>query len=168
MPSDMQIPPIRQDGLQLGEDRALQIRLWRYQRMGWVAFGAMMLAALCGLTGGGGPLSTQRLVFDGATVQLPLVGRWRGNEKIVVAFEQDSAGEIGFGSGFNSVFSVESITPEPGRSRLDASGVAFTFDGSADGRRMASFAVRPSVPGWFSFEVEVAGDRKPVWTFILP
>lgn len=168
MPSDIQTPPIRQDGLQLSEDRVLQRSLWRSQRVGWISFGLLLLAALGGLTGGGGPFSSQRVVFPGATVQLPLVARWKGSEKIVVAFEKNSAGEVGFGSGFTDAYSVENITPEPGRSRLEGKGIAFAFEGAADGKREAFFTVRPSAPGWFSFAVEVAGDRRPVWTFILP
>jgi hypothetical protein len=46
-------PALREVEAQIGFQR----RLWRAERIGWGCMALLVLAALAGLTGGGGPLS---------------------------------------------------------------------------------------------------------------
>jgi hypothetical protein len=50
--------------LDLDEDRLFQERYWSFQRFAWVLFLFVVVGALCGLTGSGGPFS--RATVEGA------------------------------------------------------------------------------------------------------
>lgn len=165
---ELEAPPIREDGLQLLEDRALQRRIWSSQRIAWLLFGLLLLGALLGLTGSGGYLSSQSLEFGQAKVEMPRIARWQASDTVLIELQGTAATEVVFGPGFSKRFAIESITPEPADSVAGGSGVSMTFDISGQGTKTVLLGVRPTRPGWIGFDMSVAGETRSAWALVLP
>lgn len=166
MPDDLQAPPMREDGLQLSEDRILQRRLWRGERVAWCLFGLIIIAALLGLTGSGGYFSTQTIDFETGSVQFPRFARWQSSAAVSIEISGDKK-QVAFGSAFSKNFTLETITPEPAKS-VAADSLVMQFHDGSTGLGRIQIAIRPTNPGWFTFDVAVSGDREPVTIFVLP
>lgn len=69
MIEDISIPPVREDGLQLQEERRIQRVFWTVQRVSWFLFGVVCLVALLGFTGSGGVFQKQTVYFADAVVE---------------------------------------------------------------------------------------------------
>lgn len=49
-----------QSEFDLESDRPFQVKFWRFQRVAWMVLALVLLTALLGLTGKGGPFARQR------------------------------------------------------------------------------------------------------------
>lgn len=167
---ELEVAAVRDDGLQLDEDRRLQERLWTVERCAWLVFGLLVLAALAGLTGGGGPLSHGHMAMAGGTVEYPRIARWQASEELIVEF---GAGEgprtVTLSSSFTEQFQIESIQPRPARWDAGAEGQRLTFEVTNGGTGNVTLYVRPSDPGVVSFELALDGGASGRFsTIVLP
>lgn len=164
----MQIPPIRRDGLQLSENRDLLGRKWKIQRLAWSAFALVVVAAIGGVTGAGGYLSSQRLEFGEAVANLPRITRWGASDQAIFEFRSRDSVDLVLGSDFNRLFGVQNIIPEAQESVAMANGLKMTFRLSGDGMKTVRIDLRPSKPGWNSVSVSVDGQTKRTSVLVLP
>ena len=136
-------------GLELVTNRPFQRRFWRIQRVGWVIMALILLAALLGLTGKGGPLARASVTGPEGEVVYPRVARWQTADELEVRFSRVSAGEatVQVGVEFGRVFQVEGIQPEPSSSIVIAGGQQLTFEvGPGEGEKSVTINVRPTQP----------------------
>jgi hypothetical protein len=106
--------PVRPDGLQLDEPKRLQRRFRRSQRIPWLAFGAVIVAALLGLTGAGGPLSRAVVPLPGGSIELPTVLRRAAAETITVTIDGPGRERlVDLSDSFGKTFESSAIQPEP-------------------------------------------------------
>ncbi|WP_018000331.1 hypothetical protein [Paracoccus sp. N5] len=155
------VPPVRADGLQLVESRAFQERFWRAQRLVWIAFGALMLAALLGLTGSGGPLHSRVLQFPGASVEMPRIARWEGNDEITVTLRD--ADTLAIGNDFFDGVGLQRIQPEP-ETVLHGDRQEMRFSGPGK----VVLQIRPEHFGLVRFDLGIGGHSRPVRLLVLP
>ena len=129
-PGSMAKGATARNGLQAGEDRAWQEKMWTAQRFAWVVMALFIVAALFGATGKGGPLASATARSPGASVDYPQITRWQSDEEISVTLPPSASGEVELlvSPEFARLFSIKSIMPEPSRSETTQSGHAFTFD----------------------------------------
>lgn len=169
MSRQMPIPPLRDDGLQIDEDRGFQERFWRLQRIAWLVFGAICILAILGLTGSGGPLRGTSLRLDGAQVDLPRISRWEAADEISITFTAPAGPPtLRIGPEFFDKFSVERIQPEPQATSLTAAGQVLTFPAQGPGPYRVTMDIRAFHFGLADFDIAAGADSRRARILILP
>lgn len=139
------------EGLEVGTDRPFQERLWFWERVGWVVMLLLVLAAIAGLTGTTGPLSSGKVEAAGAEIDYPRIGRWRAADSLTVTFAEiaGTTGTILIDDKFLEVFAIDSVTPQPAKVVATPRGQEFQFDlASAAAPRKVHFSVTPQLPAF--------------------
>lgn len=166
----MKQSPLRSDGLQLDEHRGFQERFWKIERVGWLVFAILIVAALFGAFGAGGPLATKVVEAQGATIEHPRVGRWESADEMTVRFKPGrDTYSVELSPSFAEAFQVEDIQPLPAKTTIGARGQVLTFESPARDGGSIKLHVRAQSVGMASYEVSVNGaPSTTLSTFILP
>jgi hypothetical protein len=162
-------PPIRSDGLQLEEPRTFQRFFWRLERIAWCVFAFIVLLALLGLTGAGGPFSRATARFSAGSLEYPRIGRWLTPDELRI--HPDASGEpilVVLDSDFVESYELQSAVPGPARQWLQPGGVAMEFPAETGARTPIILGIRPRAPGFPTFAVELNGERIGLAAAILP
>lgn len=164
------VPSIRADGLQIDEFRPFQETWWTVERIAWCGFALVVIAALLGILGAGGPFSEARQSFGAAAVDYPRVTRWLANDELRVVFGAGGGSRtLTLGTGFAEHFAIDSVQPLPESVVVTEAGhrMAFAFEGGAGGPAVLN--IRPSNPGIADYTIAV-DDSEPVrlTTIVLP
>lgn len=147
--SDIRTPTIREDGLQLDEHRPFQERFWVVERISWIAFGLLLVAAMLGLTGSGGPLSRSTHEVAGGTIEVPAIARWQTKDELVVRFapaETDSR-RLTLSPAFADSFQINAIQPAPERSVVSGAGTVLIFATEPGSQASVTLHITPQHPG---------------------
>lgn len=165
----MKLPPIRPDGLQLEEPRAFQKRFWIAERVAWIIFALIIVLALLGFTGAGGPFSRASVEVAGASLDYPRVSRWQTSDELRVTLPPGTEERrVSFAQAFYDSFQIEGIEPPPESQKSTAEGVEMTFAADADADASIVIYVRPLHPGFPSFTVGLNGNDQHISSAILP
>ncbi len=134
--------------LEVADDRDWQERFWTAQRIGWLVMAVLVVAALAGATGKGGPLASATMTTDGGTIVYPRIARWQSSEDVIVRLPPSASGnvELLVSPAFSKVFSIDSILPEPSSSQATAAGHLFTFPTMAGGDKQIILRVTGGKP----------------------
>lgn len=172
-------PPVRADGLQIADAPRFQHRFWRIQRWCWVGFALVVVAALAGLTGAGGPLSRGLLALAGGEIDHPRITRWQGADTMIVRFGPGGAERsLHLSAPFWAGFEVEEIQPRPDRVIAAPDGQAMIFTAAVpaasgqgqapqSGAWTAHLQIRPSSPGIIRAEASIDGDAAAGMTVVV-
>lgn len=161
--------PIRRDGLQIEEDRRFQERFWTVERIAWCAFGLVLLAALAGLTGGGGPLSDGSRAVGSARVDYPKVARWTAPDTIEFRFGEDGTARILLAPDFLAAFEIEGIEPEPAVSSIGAAGLRLEIETDAKPTAPVILRIQPRFAGLARYAIGVGGSEPVTFsTVVMP
>lgn len=119
----------RAASLEIGEDRAFQERYWRAQRIGWIVFALIVVAALAGLTGKSGPFARATISTADGVIDYPRVTRWETDDDLRITLPPDAPSEIQVevSSAFARIFALEDVEPAPVRSFATGGGYRFVF-----------------------------------------
>lgn len=137
--------------LELTQDLKFTRREWRVQRVAWVAFGVILLAALLGVFGPG-PISSDEVSSDGGglTVTYQRFNRKGAQNAVDVSVEPELlAGgqvELRLDRTWLSDVEVERITPQPSSTVVERDAIVYTFE-----------VLTPEEPATISFDGTVAG-----------
>lgn len=115
-----------------------------------MALALIVIAALMGLTGAGGPFGSGRVAGPSGSVDYPRVARWAAANEMSVRFAgAGTTGVVEVDQAFFEVFGIEGIQPSPSASAFTGTGQRFTFDraGRAGGDTV-TFKVRPRRPAF--------------------
>lgn len=119
---------VRPDGLQLDEQRGLQAWTWVAQRVIWALCLGLVVLALAGGTGRGGPLATRQVQVADALVDLPRITRRGATEIILIRFRADGqAAVLGLPADLAQRFEIQTITPRPVQESLTRDGIRLVF-----------------------------------------
>jgi hypothetical protein len=125
-------PSVRDDGLQLDEDRGLQERLWTIERLAHVLMALLVLAGLAGLAGAGGWLSQGREETATAVVDFPRFPRWDTGEEVDVRFKEPrEVHRVELSGPVHRRWVVEEVSPPPLGATATAEGLALEFESEA-------------------------------------
>lgn len=145
-------PGIREDGLQLDEPRRVQERIWTAERWAWVSFGLIVLAALAGLTGSGGPLAHQETRLDGGRLDYPRITRWQSTDDMTLQLAAGPAERrLTLSREFAEAFTIKDIQPAPERAKAVPDGQRLVFRLPDGAPAQIRLYLRPSTPGLVRF-----------------
>jgi hypothetical protein len=165
-------PPIaiRDDGLQLDEQRGFQERFWTVERWAWMIFGLILLLALAGLSGGGGFLAHSVAELEAGEVEYPRVARWESSDEVTVTFGQQSEEHrLTLSPQFSQFFQLEDIQPLPDRSLATPAGEVMVFQSGDGAPAKVVLHLRSQRPGIARYDISLDGGRPVgVTTVVLP
>ena len=156
--TEIERPPIRADGLQIEEDRTFQERVWSSERAALGAFAVIVLAALSGLAGSGGPLAERRLATEAGTIEYPRVMRWETADRVVLRLAATRpTHEVVLFAPFADRFEIDAVQPVPltARAGQERLSLDFASDGAAGTEVVLS--IRPSAPGLVRYRIGLDG-----------
>jgi hypothetical protein len=168
--TEIKQPPIRKDGLQLEEQRGFQERFWTAERWAWIGFGLVLLVALAGLTGGGGPLAhATTTVSPAGEYEYPRVTRWEGSDDITVTF---AAGgdehRLSLSHAFSEHFQIEDVQPDPESMIASGDAEIMVFKAEEQSPAKVTIHIRALKPGLASYRVGLDAASTAVTTVVLP
>lgn len=152
-----------QEELGFSEDLGGTIVHWRVERVAWVVFGLLILGALLGLTGRGGPLARSVARAPGLEVDYPRIARWSTPDDIeLVIRDGGPQPTVRLGPGFARVFRIEEVRPTPVRWSAGAQGQSLAFAPQDAGRPLhVRIQVRPRRPAFARPATIAIADRRP-------
>lgn len=149
------------------ENMALQIRIWRMERLGWYGLLLLVALALAGLFSKG-PLSHVQVggAQDALQVEYQRFARNGAHSPLKVSLQ--SVSQLHIGGELLEGFSIESIQPVPARSASDgAGGLILDFTDDAP-RIVVSLRLTADGVGAYRSTLEAAGQRVELSQFIYP
>lgn len=118
------------DKLAIDEDLPFQRNVWRFERVGWVVMGLIVLAALIGLIGAG-PLSSTQTSNEGLSIEYDRFSRNLAPSEIKIRIEPsaavDGAVTLSLNQAFGDKFQIERVVPMPSHWRLAGDGLRLRF-----------------------------------------
>lgn len=162
-------PPVRKDGLQLEERPAFQRRFWTTERSAWLLFGFLLILAVAGLTGGGGPLSRGEVSVGSGQLKYPRFSRWVSADELTVTFGPGTdRHRLAIDQSFTDYFQVEGVQPQPESATVAADGTILAFRAKRNGPASTTLYLRALRPGIARYSVTVNGATTDVVSVILP
>jgi protein-L-isoaspartate(D-aspartate) O-methyltransferase len=153
----------------IGEHRMLQRRMWRLQRLSWIAYGIILVAALAGLTGKGGHFSRGMLETPAGTVEYPAIARLEAPDELAVFFEPSATPRIvSLDAAFFALFSVESIDPPPERTESGGELTRYVYPANADQALRVRFRLQTHETGLYRPALGVADTLSRPLVVALP
>ena len=128
-------------GIELDQDLDFERREWVVQRIGWVVMALILVAALLGLFGGPGPLSSAVLEGGGLApikVEYERLARVDHQTTLTVRFVADAGDQaaIWMDSRYHESMLIEHIDPLPDRVVTHEDRIEYLFDVAEGGAPM--------------------------------
>lgn len=163
-------PPTSEPSLKLEDHRAFQFGFWRLQRIAWIGFAFILVAALAGLTGAGGPLSRASTGLAGGEIDHPRVSRWSAADQLRIRWVPGSGERaVLLSTGFDDHFQLENVQPAPSRSLATADGERLIFETEPGRPASVVLHVRAHKPGMADYAVSLDdGPPRVLRSVILP
>lgn len=155
--------------LEIEDDAEWQFVEWRIHRVLWVVGASILVAAMLGLLGSGGPLAEASAETAGVTIHYERFGRWSTPASFTIEVERPSEQvEVRVGSAFLGKARIERIDPEPESAVLSAEGYTLTFTAEPGAPKQITVHYEPDEFGRLSLETEVDGRDLGATSFVYP
>ncbi|WP_460142000.1 hypothetical protein [Pseudomonas sp. S2_E01] len=154
------------------EDMAYQIKVWRFERFGWYMLVLLMILGLAGLFSRG-LLSSRDVLSDDGRVRVEYEMFHRNGStnamKISLSGEPESTLELEVAGELLDGFSIETLQPEPVRSRSSAQGMRLWIQADTKGQASVFMTLRGDGLGLFRSTIILPGTNGVKLTqFIFP
>ena len=118
--------------LELDEDLPFQRAEWRVQRIGWVVWGLIIVAALAGLMGSGPLSSTEASATDGSTsIRYDRFVHYHHESQLELTIHRDLVGgtalNVHVSQALLDRIQIIRIEPQPTSRQLAADGIVYSF-----------------------------------------
>jgi hypothetical protein len=144
------------------EDMAYQLKVWRFERVGWYV---LVLVVLMGLVGvfSRGLLSSRDVRSEDGKVRVEYEMFHRNGStnsmKITLSSTSDSQVELELAGQLLEGFSVETLQPEPLRSRSSSHGIRLWLQTDLDGQATLYITLRGDGLGFFRSRIASPGTN---------
>ncbi|WP_416066353.1 hypothetical protein ACK9YZ_09230 [Rhizobium sp. ZK1] len=146
-----------------------QERIWHAQRWAWVGFAAILISALFGALGRGGPLSQQETKLAGGSLELPIITRWNAPDELRVFFLPSSSDRrFVVDPDFLTIFSIESIEPPQKATDYENGRIGYVFPADAIAASQVILRLQTQKPGLRSFRIGIGQDVVERSVIVLP
>jgi hypothetical protein len=153
----------RVGSLEIEQDLAYQRWEWVFERVAWVALALAVLAALLGLLGGGGPLSSATAETPDGSLTLRHERYPRNHAATVLKLAANPSREgelrLWFDRDYLDAFEVQTVTPPPDRVELGRDRVVFVFRSGGDGPVRVTLHLEPQRLGRVAGRLGVDGGE---------
>ena len=157
-------------GPQIAVDPRFDRIQWRIERVAWAVMALVILGALLGLLGGGGPLGDGTASSGAAEARYSRVTRFHADERLEVTVPAlDGEARLAVSQSFLGGMEVEGVHPEPDSVEAGADAVIYVFQ-IAEGEDSAevAFTLRPQRIGFHSADIVAGGEPISFRQFTLP
>ncbi len=162
MPRSVVYPEMRDDGLQLDEDRRFQEKIWTAERVAHAAFGIIVLAGLAGLAGSAGPLAGATLHGEAGSVEYARIARFDAAASVTILFSTARPDHrVRIAGPFPDRVLIESVQPQPVRTVAGTDAITFEFAAEAAEPAFATLWLRPTTPGVSGLTIAI-DDAAPI------
>lgn len=142
------------------EDMAHQVKVWRFERVGWYALVLLVLLGLLGLFSRG-PLSSRDAHGSDGKLRVHYEMFYRNGStnplQISVIGAPNAAVELEFSGALLEGFSVESMQPEPVRSASAGQGMKLWLQTDGQGQATLYLTLRGDSLGLFQSRISSPG-----------
>ncbi|MBW9055689.1 hypothetical protein [Rhizobium mesosinicum] len=146
-----------------------QQRFWFAQRWAWIGFAAILVAALFGALGRGGPLSQRESKLAGGSLELPIITRWNAPDELRVFFLPSSSDRrLVVDPDFLTIFSIESIAPPEKATDYENGRIGYAFPADATAASQVILRLQTQKPGLYSFRIGIGQNVVERSVIILP
>lgn len=154
--------------LAIDDDIDLHIVGWIVQRIGWAVMLIFVMLAAAGLFGDG-LLSEERLSEGNTTIEFQKYLRRDSDTEIAISASPDGkVVRLGLSDGFNDLYKVERVMPEPEHQSISPSGVEMEFSAAGQARITLFLSVRKHKAGRANVTLFVNGSAFSLSSFTYP
>ena len=134
-----------------------------------MVFGLVLVAALAGLTGGGGILSGASRDLGAARIDYPRIARWTTPDLLTVSFTEGGNRSLLLSPEFLRAFEIETIQPQPAHAATTPQGLQLEFAVEGVGAAPIRIGLQANAAGRFIYRIGIdGGEPAPFASFILP
>ncbi|MFJ5282807.1 hypothetical protein ACIP66_02970 [Pseudomonas sp. NPDC088429] len=162
MNEDSNQPDFKRREHPIREDMRYQMKVWRFERIGWYLLVLIVLMALVGLFSRGLLSSRDVHSADGKLrVEYEMFHRngSTNSMKISVSAMPDSAVELELAGQLLDGFRIETLQPEPLRSRSSSQGIRLWLQTDLDGQAKLYITLRGDGLGFFQSRIVSPGTN---------
>jgi hypothetical protein len=162
MSDDLDHPGLRSRSYPVSEDMAYQLKVWRFERVGWYV---LVLVVVLGLMGvfSRGLISSRDVRSDDGKIEVEYEMFHRNGStnpmKISVNATPNTAVELELAGQLLEAFSIETLQPEPLRSRSSSQGIKLWLQTDLDGQATLYITLRGDGLGFFRSRIASPGTN---------
>lgn len=172
MSEDSDHPDLKSRERPIREDMAYQVKVWRFERVGWYV---LMLVVVMGLAGvfSRGWLSSREVRSEDGNIRVEYEMFHRNGStnamKVTLNSTPDAAVELQLAGQMLDGFSIETLQPQPLRSRGSDQGLRLWLQTDRNGRATLYMTLRGDGLGLFRSRIATPGtDGVELDQFIFP
>jgi hypothetical protein len=161
MKDDTKHPDLQSRDYPIREDMSYQIKIWRFERFGWYVLVLLMVLGLIGLFSRGLLSSRDVHSADGnIRVEYEMFHRngSMNSMKVSVSGKPETQIELDLSGEMLEGFSIESLQPEPLRSRSLSQGMRLWVQADNQGQAALYLTLRGDGLGFFRSQVTTPGS----------
>ncbi|WP_435036653.1 hypothetical protein [Pseudomonas neuropathica] len=160
MSEDSDHPDLKSRERPIHEDMAYQLKVWRFERVGWYVLVLVVVMALAGVFSRGWLSSREVRSEDGQLRVAYEMFHRNGSTnamKITLNSTPNAAVELQLAGEMLDGFSIETLQPQPLRSRSSAQGIKLWLQTDRDGRATLYMTLRGDGLGLFRSHIATPG-----------
>jgi hypothetical protein len=150
------------------DERSFQEKVWNTERLAWVGFGLLVIAALSGLIGGGGWASHREGRYGGVRLNVPAIVRSNAPTELTGVFETTGERSLVVSRDFLEAFQIEAVQPTPESIRVEGENQIFRFPSDSGSALTARLFLKAQSPGIFRFKAGTPAETPQFTLVVLP
>ncbi len=162
MNEDVDHPDLQSRERPIREDMTYQLKVWRFERVGWYVLVLVVVMALAGVFSRGW-LSSREVRSEDGNIRVEYEMFHRNGStnalKIMLNSNPDAAVELQLAGEMLDGFSIETLQPQPLRSSSSAQGLKLWLQPDRDGRATLYMTLRGDGLGLFRSQIATPGNH---------
>lgn len=162
--------PVLPDGelTAVKDERSFQEKTWITERVAWIGFALLVIAALLGLAGGGGWAAQREGRYGSAQMKIPAITRSDAPTELTAVFDEAGERSLVLSAEFLDAFQIEAIQPAPEAVRIEGENRILRFPPGEDAPLRVRLFLKTHSAGLFRFNAGTPGRTSPFTLIVLP